>query len=207
MTLKPVAAALAALTFALPASAGVLTLDFETPTSFASIDTHYAGGTDGAGVAGANLGISFGGDVLALQATDGVTTYFSNAPSGTGAMTVVGSAAVMNVAAGFVALSFAYSSLDAVVDAVQVWSGLDGTGTLLGSFDLMANATDGCSDSPLCNFDTLQLGGFADLARSVSFGNAALVAVFDDVTVVPVPATALLAALGLAGVAATRRRG
>jgi MYXO-CTERM domain-containing protein len=208
MTFKPVAAALVALTAALPATATVLTLDFETPTSFASIDTHYAGGTDGAGVSGVNLGVSFGGDVLALQSTDGVDTYFTNAPSGTGAMTIVGSSAAMNVATGFLSISLAYSALDAVVGGVQVWSGVDGTGELLGSLDLTGNAVAGCSGSPFCNFDSASLGGFSQRAFSVTFSNSAFVALFDDVSLtVPAPASALLAALGLAALAATRRRG
>ena len=92
---------------------------------------------------------------------------------------------------------------------MQVWSGFNGTGTLLGSLSLAANATaGGCTDSPLCNFNTLSLGRFSEQAYSVSFGGAAFVAVFDDVTVVPAPATALLAGLGLAlaGAASVRRR-
>ena len=37
-------------------------VDFETPSSFASILEHYNGGTDSDGLAGANLGVSFTAD-------------------------------------------------------------------------------------------------------------------------------------------------
>lgn len=207
MIIKCVATLALSAFAALPVSASTVTINFETPTSFASIEAHYAGGTDAAGVAGPNLGVSFGGDVIGLQSTDGFSTFFSNAPSGSGAMTVVGSAAAMNVADGFLGISLAYASLDAVVAGVQVWSGLDGTGDLLGSFDLLGNAVSGCNDSAMCNFDTLSRASFAQRAFSVTFANSAFVAVFDDVgLVVPAPATALLALLGLAAVTTTRRR-
>jgi hypothetical protein len=200
------AAALALTLFAAaPAFASVITIDFEAPTTFASIDTFYAGGTDSAGATGPNLGVVFGGDALALQ-NDALGPYFSNAPSPVGVMTAVGPAAVMDVAQGFVGLNFFYSSLAAVGGAVEVWSGLGGTGTLLASLSLAGNAQDGCSDSPLCHFDGLA-AGFAQRAYSVSFAGAANVAVFDNVSLtVPEPATALLVALGLVGAAASRRR-
>lgn len=197
MIFKPAATLALALFAALPVSAGVRIVDFETPASFESIANHYAA-----------IGVTFGADVLALQ-NDDLGPYFSNAPSPLGVMTVVGSDATMNVEGGFLMLSFAYSSLEAIADAVQVWSGLNGTGTMLGSLSLAANATaGGCTDSPLCNFDTVGLGRFSEYAYSVTFGGAAFVAVFDDVTLVPAPATALLAGLGLAlaGVASARRR-
>lgn len=193
------------------AHAANVTVDFETPTSFASVATHYAGGTDGAGVAGADLGVSFGADVLAL-ANDALGPYFSNAPTPLGVMTVVGSDAVMDVAKGFTgSVDFAWSSLADVSGAVQVWSGAGATGTLLASFDLTANAqAGGCTDSALCHFDTASLA-FAGTAYSVSFANAANVAAFDDVSIsaVPEPASAatLLAGVLLLGGLAQARRG
>jgi hypothetical protein len=194
------AAALALpLLTATPALAVVINIDFETPTSFASIDRHYAGGTDSNGVAGANLGVTFGLDVLALR-NDAAGTYFSNAPSPLGVMTAVGGDAAMNVGLGFTTLSMQYSSSAAIFNGVQLWSGLDGAGSLLASLSLSANAqAGGCSDSPLCNFSGLSASSFG-VARSVTFGNTAANAVFDNisVTAVPEPGSALLMALGVA---------
>jgi hypothetical protein len=192
-----------------PVMAQSVLIDFETPTSFASIDTHYAGGTDSAGVAGANLGVAFGGDALAVQ-NDALGPYFSNAPSLLGVMAPVGPDAFMNVAVGFTDLSFFYSSNTAVADAVKVWSGLNGTGTMLASLSLANNAQSGCNDSPFCRFDALSTT-WAGVALSVGFGDAAGVAGFDNVaiTAVPEPTTSLLMALGLAslaGLGLARRR-
>ena len=199
-------ALLMSLGTATPALAQLVLVTFETPTSFASINTHYAGGTDSAGVSGANLGVSFGGDAVAVQ-NDALGPYFSNAPSVLGVMAPVGPDAFMNVPVGFTDLSFFYSSNAAVVDGVKVWSGLGGTGTLLASLSLANNAQFRCSSAPFCRFDNLSTT-FSGVARSVGFGDAANVAGFDNVsiTAVPEPTTLVLMALGLAGVVGFARR-
>lgn len=183
-------------------------IDFETPTSFASIAAHHDGGTDGAGLAGANLGVAFGGDLLALR-NDELGPYFDHAPSPVGVMMVVGGEATLNVARGFVdVVSLSYSSADFVLQGVNVYSGLNGTGRLLASFNLAANAqADGCSSAPLCRFDRIA-STFAGTAHSISFANAANAAVFDDIRIsaVPEPTTALMLALGLATVMLAYRR-
>ncbi|HZF79533.1 MAG TPA: PEP-CTERM sorting domain-containing protein [Rubrivivax sp.] len=207
--MKRLAAALAVpLLAATPAYAVVINVDFETPTSFASIDRHYAGGTDSEGVAGADLGVTFGLDALALR-NDAAGPYFSNAPSPLGVMTAVGGDSAMNVALGFTTLALQYSSAASIFNGVQLWSGLNGSGSLLASLPLAANAqAGGCSDSRLCNFSGLSAASFG-IARSVTFGNAAANAVFDNisVTVVPEPGSALLMALGVAAFAGSRLRG
>jgi hypothetical protein len=184
-------------------------VDFETPTSFASIAEHYNGGTDSAAVAGANLGVSFTLDALALQ-NDALGPYFSNAPSPMGVMAPVGADATMNVAAGFTgAVGFWYSASSFVVQGVNVYSGLNGTGTLLASFNLVTNAqADGCSSAPYCRFDQVT-STFAGTARSITFGNSANAAAFDNIsiTAVPEPTTVLMMSLGLAGLMLARRRG
>ena len=119
------------------ANAPVL-LDFESPTSFESIAEYYNGGMDSAGATGPALGVSFGLDALTVRNDDGAGPYFSNAPSPVGALAAVGAAATMNVAAGFVdRISFHYSSSQFVVQGVNVYAGLDATGDLLASFNLV----------------------------------------------------------------------
>ena len=193
------------LLVALSGTASAVTIDFETPSSFASVGQHYDGGTDSDGVVGLDLGVGFGLDVLALR-NDAAGPYFSNAPSPIGVMTVVGPDAVMNVSGGFFQISLSYSSSAAVSNAVSFWSNSNGGGTMLGSFSLVNNAQTGCSDTAYCNFNLLT-ASLGTRAYSATFGNAANVAAFDNISVaVPEPATMLLSALGLAAVVTVARR-
>lgn len=209
--MKMISAAALALFAVTPAFAAQTLIDFETVSSFASISGYYNGGADSAGQIGPALGVSFGGDALGLVNDFG--TYFTHAPSPVGVMTVVGADATMNVAAGFTdAIAFSYSSSAFVPLAVSVWTGLGGSGELLASFNLVSNAQRGCNDSDYCRFDHLA-STFAGTAHSVTFGNAANVAAFDNISVnintsaVPEPTAALLLSLGLTGLFLARRRG
>lgn len=201
-------AAAAALLAAAPAFADpTTTVDFEGVTSFASIADYYNGGTDGAGASGANLGVSFTGAALALS-NDELGPYFSNAPSAGTVMFATDESAVMNFAQGFVAdMSFSYSSATAALGAVTIYSGLNGAGSILGSFNLLANAQSGCGDTSFCNWNLASLA-FDGIARSVSFGGHFGEVAFDNVTVtaVPEPQTYAMMLLGLIGIAAVARR-
>ncbi len=205
---KLIASAAIVLCASTPAFAaeGIL-LDFEGPTSFSSIGEFYNGGADSAGQLGPALGVSFSGDALAF-ANDELGPYFSHAPSPLGVMAPVGADATLNVAAGFTTgLSLFYAASAKIDGAVQIWSELNGQGTLLASIDLGANASAGCSDSPFCHFDQV-IKGFAGTAHSVTFGNAANAAAFDNVVIgaVPEPASMALLLAGAGGLALIRRR-
>jgi PEP-CTERM motif len=179
-----------------PAFAGAVNIDFEGVTSFASIGATYAA-----------RGVNFGPDAQGLV-NDAAGPYFSNAPSPVGVMFLSGlnvPDATMNVAAGFEALTFYYSSADAVSNAVQVWSGAGGTGTLIASYNLLANATQGCTDTAYCHWDLLG-GRLSQTALSVTFGAGTQAAAFDNISAVPEPASALLVGLGLTALAIKRRR-
>ena len=201
------AALLAGFAFTGTTLAASTVVDFETPTSFASIAEHYNGGTDSDDVAGANLGVSFGLDALALR-NDELGPSFGNAPSPVGVLTAVGADAAMNVAIGFTGIvSFAFSSVDA--GEIGIWSGMNGTGTRLGGLAVTTNATGCDAATPLCLFSTASFDLGANVAKSLTFGDAAsLTVVFDDVTVtaVPEPETYALMGLGLALVAGIARR-
>lgn len=188
--------AAAALVASAPSFATIAFVDFENVTGFAPVD----------GPAGVSFGQSLQGLVNDGLGSGPNGEYFTNAPSPLGVMFVADAAdAVMNVPGGFGSFEFWYSSLERVIGGVEVWSGLDGSGTLLGSFDLAANASSGCTDSPFCNFDRLG-ADFDSTAYSVTFGNAVNVAAFDNFAI-PEPTSALLAALALGGLLAARRRG
>lgn len=195
--MKLITIAAGSLLAASSAFADITTLiDFEAPASFASIGSFYD-----------SVGVVFTDDALALR-NDALGPYFSNAPSPFGVMFAAGPVATMNVALGFKdAISFSYSSSEPVISAVNVYSGLDGTGTWLASFNLVANAQDGCSDSPYCRFDRVS-SPFGGIAKSVTFGASVGAAAFDDVaiTAVPEPASALLVALGVACLLAVHQR-
>jgi hypothetical protein len=210
VNVKLIPALAAGLLCAAPTFAAPITFDFEGVTSLASIGNYYNGGTDAAGNSGSNLGTSFGDDALGLT-NDELGPYYSNAPTPGGVMAAVGPNASLNMEWGFVGeTSFWYSAAEET--AVSVWSGLNGTGELLGTLLLSANAqSNGCSDTAFCYWSLASLS-FSGIAQSIQFGieSGSLAPGFDNVSVTAVPAPAaawlMLSALGGLGVWTRRRR-
>ena len=218
MTLKIAASAIAAaLAFAVvpQASAAPVVLTFEGATNFAAVNNFYNGGTDSSGASGVNYGINFSTTSLALVDADaGGDGNFGNEPS---ASTILffqtGGAATMNVAAGFnTGFSFFYTSAGA--GFVNVYDGLNGSGLLLATLNLLGTNSS-CSGDPtgvFCNFESVGVA-FAGTAMSVDFGGAAGFIGFDDITLgaivpgqVPEPATLGLLGLAALGLGAVRRK-
>lgn len=188
------------------ALATVVTLDFEGVGNMANIQNFYNGGTDSSGNSGVNYGVGFGNDALGCIDADapGGTCNFANEPSADTIMFFLSNTAVLNYGAGFdTGFSFWYTS--STVASVDVWSGLDLTGTLLGTINLASNHTDNCSGDPtgtFCNWDIGSLA-FGGTAMSIDFGGVANQIGFDDITFGattpggPVPEPSIIALMGL----------
>jgi hypothetical protein len=193
--------AAAGLTFGITTASASVVLTFEGLGDQTAIGNYYNGG------AGGNLGISFGPDSLAIiSAADGGTGNFTNSPSGdTIAFFLSGPGDVMDVAAGFTT-GFSFFYAGAFDGSVDVYSGLDGTGTLLASLTLPA------TPNPYTVWVPVGVS-FAGTAESVVFGGSANYIGFDNITLgastpggVPEPLTLSLFGAGLAGLGALRRR-
>ena len=198
-----------------PASAAVV-LDFEGVGNFAAINNFYNGGTDSLGNSGTNYGIAFSTATLGIIDADaGGGGNFANEPSPSTIMFFLdANNAVLNAAAGFTTgFSFFYTSSTAA--SVNVWSGLNATGTLLGTLNLNAQFNgNNCVGDPsggFCNWTAVGVG-FSGTAMSIDFGGTANQTGFDDITFgsvtpgIPEPSTYAMLALGLAGIGFVARR-
>ena len=200
-------ATLALIAAAVPAVAAQTTIDFEGTGSFGSILQFYNGGTDSAGNSGTNFGVSFTASAVSLS-NDVLNTYYSNAPTAGTVMFAPDSAAFLNAADGFTnSVSLYYSSDVAAPNSVNIYSGLNGTGDLLGTISLNNNAQTGCTDTSFCNFEQSTVT-FSGTGKSISFDGAAGHTAFDNVSITPVPepTTYALMMLGLAGIGMVARR-
>lgn len=204
---------IAGLAFAFAAStpaAAQITLTFEGVGDQASVNDFYNGGTDSQGHSGTNYGISFSPASLGLiEVGQGGSGNQTNEPSPfTILFFLSGSAATMNVAAGFdTGFSFYYGAFQA--GSVTVWDGLNGTGNILATLDLPANGAPS---------EWTPIGiAFAGIAHSVDFSGVANQVAFDNITLgdvipgnpgVPEPASwaMMLAGFGIVGGAIRNRR-
>jgi len=187
------------------ASAGLVSVFFEKTWDHANGDVNefYNGGTAADGSSGGpNLGISFV-NVSGLS-NDALNTYYNKGSLGSSiGVAYAHDSAFMNMTeAAIGSFAFYYSSPAAVIGGVKIWSGLNGTGTLLGSINLAVNNTAALYDTW-----TFASGTFSGLARSFDFSAGAATAgfkgvAFDDIAVfsvplpVPEPSTVLLMLVG-----------
>jgi hypothetical protein len=158
----------------------------------------------------------FSGSTVALVDSDvGGSGNIANEPSGSTVMAFLNANnAILNVLNGFSGgFSFFYSS--STVANVNVWSGLNASGSLLGTIALTPQFNTGCSGDPsgqFCNWTNAGVN-FAGTASSIDFGGTANQTGFDDITfgsavagAVPEPAAWMLMLMGMAGVGYSMRR-
>ncbi len=188
------------------ATAAPVLIDFEKPWDYLAgdIDGYYGGGRAADGTSGPNLGATFV-NVSGLS-NDPSFAYYSSAPSPVGVAyahtAAVTDAAFLNFARGIArTMSFFYSSPGAAPAALRAYSGLNGTGTLLGTLNLAANTTGGYDVWTPITF------AFAGIAQSIDLTGSANLVALDNVSLaIPEPAVGALGALGIAALLAIRRR-
>jgi PEP-CTERM motif len=211
---------------AITASATVVDLTFEGinatyPSGYAFINGFYNGGTSSDGTSGPNYGISFPANAQAI-CLNTLSGFCSNTSRGglgdpnsqLGALFFLsGSNTYVDVPAGFTTgFSFYYTAIN-VGGTVNVWSGLDGTGTLLASLVLPVTPSGPCPgySAGFCPFYPVGVT-FSGTAQSIDFGGVANQIVFDDVTFgsstpgVPEPGTLVMFGSGILGLAGLVRR-
>lgn len=206
---KATSTALIAVSFGfgiVPTAGAVMVLTFEGLQSQEPIGNFYNGGLGGLGSGpGPNYGITFSANSLALLETH-PEAHFTNEPSPlTVAFFLQGTADTMNVPGGFdTGFSFYYSNT-AFDGSVSVFDGLNGTGSVLATLDLPALGACG-GENTYCIWEPVGVS-FSGLAKSVNFAGSANFIGFDNITLgaatpaVPIPASAVLFATGLVGMA------
>lgn len=181
-----------ALVLSVPVKAQIDVIGFDTLQCAEFVENYYAGGLGSLGSGpGPNYGITFSPNAQVLtdaslqlpacasQIANGQNT--TNMPSPLNAVIFQsGSAATMNVSGGFTTgLSFYYAA-PITAGFINVWSGPNGTGTLLTTLNLPL--TPGCPQGPqYCDWQPIGIA-FAGTAQSVDFGGATNAIIFDNIT-------------------------
>jgi len=212
------------------AGGGVIDLNFAGVSSEAYpfsdnpfVQGFYDGGTSSDGTTGVNYGINFPGDaqVICLNTVGVVCSNTSQGGLGNPASAYTAmfflnaSSTYLDDPAGFTnGFSFDYTAVYNT-GSVEVYSGLDGTGSELGSITLglTPSTCDGSYNAGFCPF-VAEGVSFAGTAESIEFDGVENEIVYDDITFgsatvggVPEPGTLGLAFAGLAGVGLFQLRG
>ena len=187
------------------ANAAVIVLTFEGVANETPVGSYYA------------PDYIFSPATLALVDADaGGSGNFANEPSANTVMFFTdANNAILNVTNGFsTGFSFFYSSSTAA--SVNVWSGLNASGSLLGTIALAPQHTTNCAGDPsgtFCNWTNAGVT-FAGIASSIDFGGTASATGFDDITfgsdvagAVPEPSTWAMLLLGFGAVGGALRIG
>lgn len=188
-------------------------------TSYADILGFYSGGMSSQGTSGANLGVSFAPNAVAvcLNALGGTCSNASragsSATSSQGGLGIgSGNSTYFDYPAGFTfAIGFRYAVAPGSFATIAAYSGPGGTGALLAPPLVLLPGSAGC---PAYNATLCPMGpggySFTGVAQSVVFTGQPGHVVWDDLTLgandpqspspVPEPASGLLFGLGLAGI-------
>ena len=174
-------------------SAGAQTIDFDSLTTQATVDSYYAGGTDSFAETGPSYGVTFTAGDWTVLSGYGETSQpnFAYSNSGTGGFDAVG---------GFSHISFTYGGFTDTV--ITLYSGLGGTGTVLAQ--VLAAANDPNAFSPFSINFSGTAHSFVIAGGEGAFG-------IDDINLnraVPEPASwaLMLGGFGLVGGAMRRRK-
>lgn len=165
---------------------GVVVLNFEGLANRDEIQEFYNGGTSSMGNSGTDYGVTFTNKALGLIDFDaGGTGNFANEPSPSTIMFWLEASPtpVMNYADGFTTGFSFYYTTNTSGGGIEVYSEMNGTGTLLGSASLPVTPP-AAGDPNGGTFGTWQPVGvsFTGTAKSIKFLGAADQIGFDDIT-------------------------